>query len=338
MKSIVTFDTNYIIENKGNMKTIINDIKEKYNVVIAQIVIEEVKGQRARETIKTHKNILEKINEAKKENSWLSIIDNTDVEGVIESQEKQLDDWLKKACNHEVVKIENENLLETILERCKYKKPPFNNEEHSSDKGFKDTILFLNLMQYMKNSKYGEIYLFTNDNAFIKYKKSLQEEFFNNTGKELKIVNGEDNSLYIELNIKKQDKEKQKTEESNSEIFPSALPKSKDIREQTKNLLNDIFTKLDTESNWNFVTFKEAKSEEIGKSVEGLNQIINKFIFLDKIDINYIFDIQANTGELYISDLEKLINLYSEMNKEEREALIYSITCRFNSYYHDLPF
>ena len=38
MSTVVTFDTNFIIENKDKIKTIILDVKEKYELVIAKIV------------------------------------------------------------------------------------------------------------------------------------------------------------------------------------------------------------------------------------------------------------------------------------------------------------
>ena len=57
MSAIVTFDTNFIIENKDKIRTIILDVREKYELIIAKIVIEEVKGQRVRQTLKSYNNI-----------------------------------------------------------------------------------------------------------------------------------------------------------------------------------------------------------------------------------------------------------------------------------------
>ena len=85
---VITFDTNFIIENKDKIRTIILDVKKRYELIIAKIVIEEVKGQRVRQTLKSYNNIKDKINAAKKENSWLDIVDNTDIIDVIKEQEK----------------------------------------------------------------------------------------------------------------------------------------------------------------------------------------------------------------------------------------------------------
>ena len=43
--------SNFIIENKNDIATIISDVKENYEVVITKIVIEEVKGQKIRQIL-----------------------------------------------------------------------------------------------------------------------------------------------------------------------------------------------------------------------------------------------------------------------------------------------
>ena len=245
---------------------------------------------------------------------------------------------MTKAFDEKIIEIDYNDLLATVLERCKYKKPPFNNEENSSDKGFKDTILFLNIIQFMKNSEYDEIYLFTNDKVINKFKNELQNEFFENTNKKLNIVSGNEDELYKILEIDKKESTNETKDENDNEIFPKITPKEKDIREQTKELLSNIFSEFEIVNNWNFVTWKKAEVKDIKIILGDLGQLINKYIFLDKIDINYIFDVQASKGTIKISDLETLSDLYREMNTEEKDALAYAITCKFNSYYQELPF
>lgn len=338
MSTVVTFDTNFIIENKDKIRTIIFDVKEKYELRIAKIVIEEVKGQRVRQTLKSYNNIKDKIDSSIKENAWLNIEDNTDIANVIKEQERKLDEWLTKAFDKKIIEIDYNDLLATVLDRCKYKKPPFNNEENSSDKGFKDTILFLNLMHFMKNSGYDEIYLFTNDKVINKFKNDLQNEFFESTNKKLNIVSGNEDDLYKILGINKKESIDETKEEKDNEIFPRIIPKAKNVREQTKELLSNIFSDLEIFNDWNFVTWKKAEVEDIKIVLDDLGKLINKYIFLDQIDINYIFDVQASKGTIKISYLESLSDLYREMNTEEKDALAYAITCKFNSYYQELPF
>ena len=344
MNSIVTFDTNFIIENKNEIGTVILDIKPNYKLVIARLVIEEVKAQKVRQTIKNYNSIKEKIEESKKENSWINIVDNTDIENVIVEQENKLDEWLIKAFDNNIVEINNNDneLLENILKRCKYKKPPFNNVDGASDKGFKDTILFINLMDFIKDTNYDEIFLFTNDKVFNKFKKDLEKEFNENKGKNINIISGDINRLYDILNIKKVEEEnkeeKEKEEEKNEEIFPKIQKDEKSVREKTKEILSNIFGELELMNNWNFITWNKIEVEEVKKLLDNLNEIISKYIFLDKIDVKYIFCVDANKGDIYISDLEKLDNVYKEMSESEKNALAYAITCKFNSYHQELPF
>ena len=65
-KEIVTFDTNFLIENKIGLKDTINSIKEKYTCIILELVIEEIKGQKVRDTVNEYNNIIEKITKYKK--------------------------------------------------------------------------------------------------------------------------------------------------------------------------------------------------------------------------------------------------------------------------------
>ena len=338
MSSIVTFDTNYIIENKDKIKTIILDIKEKYELFITKIVIEEVKGQKVRQTLKSYNNLIEKINDAKKENSWLNIIDKTDIEKITCEQEKELESWLTKVFDGKIIDINYNNLLEIVLERCKYKKPPFNNEENSSDKGFKDSILFLTILQFMQNNEFDEIYLFTNDKVINKFKDDLEKEFYEITNKKIHIIDGNEKDIYTELEIDKQENKSDLKQENDNEIFPETLPKVKNIREQTRQLLNNIFSDFEIDNNWDFTTWKKVELDDVKKIMDELDQLINKYIFLDKIDINYIFDVQASKANIKINDLESLSNLYKEMNTEEKHALYYAIVSKFNSYYQELPF
>lgn len=336
MNSVVTFDTNFIIENKSDLKEILSSIKGKYELVIPKIVIEELKGQKVRETITNYNKIIEKINESKKDNNWLDITDSTNLKEITEKQEEKIDNWLTKAFEGKIIQLNNSNLLETVLERCKYKRPPFNNEANSSDKGFKDTLLFLSLLDYMRKSNFEEMYLITNDKVIKKYKEDLENELYEETNKKLIIVSGNEEDLYRILEIEKT-AEKHKTKSENDiDFFSESKFVSKISIEETKELINNIFKELD--SNLDFVTWKLVELEEIESTLERLEQTIRKFVFLDKTDINNFFDVQANNGFINIKYLEELTTLYKKMSDEEKESLAYALKYKFNSYYKELPF
>ena len=297
MNIIVTFDANFIIENKGIIGNIISDVKNNYELFISQLVIEEVKGKRIRQTIKNYKNIKDKIEEAKKENKWLNISDETNIEEITQEQEKKLDEWLIKAFNNNIIKINSNNLLEKILERCKYKKPPFNNDDGASDKGFKDTILFLTLMEFIIDREFDEIYLFTSDKVINKYKLELEKEFFETTRKKINIIDSNLNDLYEILNIEKINKKSSDLNQNDEEMFPKAQDNKNDIKVRTTKILNDIFTDLEIANGWSFVTWEKVKLEDIKNILEGLKEKINIFIFLEEIDVNNIFEVDSKKGK-----------------------------------------
>ena len=48
-------------------------------------------------------------------------------------------------------------VFEIVLQRALYKKPPFRNKENASDKGFKDCLMWISIMQYFKSNGEKEI-------------------------------------------------------------------------------------------------------------------------------------------------------------------------------------
>lgn len=68
-------------------------------------------------------------------------------------------------------------LFNKILDMSINKKPPF--IKGSSDKGFKDAILFLSLLKFAEDNNYDKYVLFSNDNGFSNNMKELQYEFKN---------------------------------------------------------------------------------------------------------------------------------------------------------------
>lgn len=86
----------------------------------------------------------------------------------------------------------SEQSFETIKIRNMLKKPPFIDGENNSDKGWNDTLIWLDFCEYCKNSSYDKYYFLTADNGFhnVDQKKELEAEFVKITQKQ--------NSLFIE--------------------------------------------------------------------------------------------------------------------------------------------
>lgn len=343
MDCIVTFDTNFIIDNKSDINNILKDIKRNYNIAIAKLVIEEIKGQRVRLSIKNYETIMKKIEEAKKENKWLKIEDKTDIDAVLEKQEERLETWLVKEFDNNVIDVGYDNFMSVVMNRCKYKKPPFNNDDNSSDKGFKDTLLFLILMEYMKVSKENKIYLITNDKIIIKFKNELEKEFLEKTNKDLNIISGDKENIYKILEIESQSEEKTQESEKSKEIDDIiVLEKTKErenIVQETLEILNNIFSNLNYSSRGNFSLWTKIENGKIKEFLEDLYINIECYVFMDEICIHDIIDIDSTKdGKIKVENLKKLSELYLEMSDKNKDALVLALTNRLNEYYVELPF
>lgn len=331
----ITFDTNFMIKYKDDIHDIIKDIKKKYKAIIFNIVIEEIKGQKIRATEREYKSILEKINISKSTNSWLKITDNTKILEVISKQEKSLDDWMERTFGECKITIDMTNFINQLLERSKYKKPPFNDAESASDKGFKDTLLYLSIIEYFKKSSTSEkIFLLTSDKGFLNKKSELESEFYKITNKQLSIIDGEDKvKFYNLLDITS---EANKINKEVNNVFPDNNKEDdiEKIRGEFLNITKKIFYLK------NFYLYDVMSDEMVEKFLEKINKKINSWIFIDAIDISKLLDVHGNELVVEVGYIRELINQYNSISKNDsmKIAFIEGLKVKFNSYYIDLPF
>jgi|GEM_PF-2960149 len=331
----VTFDTNFMIKYKNDIHGIIKDIRKKYKAIIFNIVIEEIKGQKIRTTEKEYRCILDKINGSKAKNDWLKIIDNTKILKVFAEQEKSLDDWMDRTFNKDKISIDMKNFISQLLERSKYKKPPFNDAEDASDKGFKDTLLYLSIIEYINTSSTCEkIFLITCDKGFLNKKNELESEFFKITNKQLNIIDGEDKiKIYNILEIiLEEDEIKNET----NDVFPE-INKNDDIEKARENFVN-ITRKIFSDKK--VFIYDEMTNEKVESFLENLNDKMDNWIFVDTIDILKLLDVSSGELLVEVEDIRELIKQYKLMVKNEslKAAFIEGLKVKLNSYYVDLPF
>ena len=83
------------------------------------------------------------------------------------------------------------------MDRVYKKTPPFLNTDNSSDKGFKDTILWISMMNFFRTiDENVNVIFISNDKGFINYVEILQMEFLTIAGKKIDIKS---NSYYKDL-------------------------------------------------------------------------------------------------------------------------------------------
>lgn len=199
-KTAIVFDTNFIVEYINQQNIVLETLREKsYELYLPQLVIDERKAQRCNE-------LLDKYNTVKELENWLNRYINVsymvDADKLESTHKDRMQKNYERKFGKNIIKYsKSEEIFSIILERAFKKIPPFVTDK--SDKGFKDTLMWLSIIDYFRTNGEENIILLTSDNGFIKSKNELEQEFKTKTNKILKI---EPNSFYNDI-IKEEQKE-----------------------------------------------------------------------------------------------------------------------------------
>lgn len=335
MKNVVIVDTNFLVNNTGNIKEIVKELQEKeIEVYVPELVKEEFiniqlrKLEEAYSKLENLKN-LQKIIDLKyrKKEVARKII------------ERIYNNIFEQNFKNKIILYNKESMLDRVLERNKYKKPPFYNENNSSDKGFKDTIILLTIIDFI--SSFGDdaiFYFITLDNGFIKYKNDIEKEIFDKCAKNLTIVEGkEKNKVYKELNIvETQESQEEKTEN----IFSKKEIDIEEIRKRINELMDTFIwtTSFDYYGNpqdeRRFEISNYINNEKTEKFLNNIDGIIEDNIFRNEILVETFFETEEWVLSKYSIDVDvmkEISELYQKVkNTKYKEAFINYISQRIN--------
>ena len=192
-KSAIILDTNFIIEHIYNLHKLHEKLSENNDVYVTEISINERISQKYLEL----KSKYEKMETFKKEHSAYATIELRDTfERRFEIERQHtLNGYNKEFGNYIIRFSSDEDALKVVMERVYKKIAPFLNKEGASDKGFKDTLIWMSILQYFKEFEedIGVVFFITNDNGFRNSVDALQAEFATVTGKTIEI---KDNNYY----------------------------------------------------------------------------------------------------------------------------------------------
>jgi hypothetical protein len=342
-KKAIILETNFLVEHPKDWVKIVKRLTANYDVYITKVSIEERIGQKYRELQQTY----EKIENFKKNNSRYVLIkyksnldDNFEAEKVnlINSYNDQFGDYI-------IPLNLNEELIEKILERAYRKIPPFLDEHNASDKGFKDTLLWVSLLKYFEQKK--EIYknisiiFLSNDNGFISRNKDiLIGEFKSITGLDIDIKS---NSYYAQI-IDDEDelKEKREAEKEKKKLPPHTIAiLRKDISEVITNLCyyegDALFDGGPT-----FITHQIIEGDFVESAFKEMEKILHEHSLETSIlpntilgDWSFIEDLSSIPMEY----VEKAVELYRTIKNDYKEYIIqfYNAVAKIiNSNYREL--
>lgn len=309
-KTAFIFDTNFIVQN-NDLNSVVKELENRnYVVYVPQVAIEERIAQECLKIKQEYDNLLK----LKDRYSKIANIEIT-VKYEKSAQKHQVGMFAKyrRLFDTRILPlIFSESRFKVVFERAKIKEPPF--VKGSSDKGFKDTLMWLSILDYFKEKGETKVVFVTDDNAFLEQKDVLEEEFVCETGKTIEIKK---NTAYREIIEPNANDEKKYVD------IPEGINELRDRIEET---LDNIRIILETDDWGNYITRETYKTHtpfsknEIIALFEGLNSFINSHIFERNVMASVLFDNKEGIidGDEMVSmeSLEEVEKLYALIKKE----------------------
>ena len=184
IKKAIVFDTNFVIEQHKSFIDIIKQLREieGVDVFITEISIEERIAQKKLEL----SGIYEKTQQFKEQYSrYIEIEEKMPFAERLKNEEKKTRSVYEKVFGENIIPFNaGEDVLKTVLKRVNEKIPPFSKASNASDKGFKDTLIWLSIIEYFKNCEMNVVFI-TSDKIFKSCSDELKKEFEDKTKKSI---------------------------------------------------------------------------------------------------------------------------------------------------------
>ena len=309
-KKAFVFDTNFIIQNK-ELNEALNKLKEKFEVYISQVSIDERIAQKCRELKKDFDEAeLCKI----KFIHFATIEFKKSFEEKCEFYKTGMQAKYEEYFGDKIIPLKkDEETLSTVIDRANKRIPPFSSAKDASDKGFKDCLLWISLLNYFKNNGKKEVVFVTDDGGFKNNTEFLCEEFEKITGKRIII---KPNSYYNEL----LEAEKVEPTEKKSETLPDFTKIREDVEEVIDALRWDVSEDYFGNEHWynTFTIQKEVDAKYMEVVFSGLKSTIKEHIFEKSILASKILDLDyriVDETSIPMANVESTYRLYENIFK-----------------------
>lgn len=331
-KDILVFDTNIILELKSKFDKTILNLQKKFDVFIPQFCICERISQQERDILERFKEV-EELN--LKYNDIIKNIYLFSKEQIVKKRTKVTEEaYTKLFPDHIIPFTESLGIYRDALSRSMKRLPPFNKDKNASDKGYKDCLLWLSLIEFFKSFDTTQKVIFiTKDNGFLNTASELEKEFQEKTKLYLTIQKElpTDNQNSVSL-----------IEDKNGEIVQDI-----DAFRIRLNEAMNLFCKIEIQDyygNCNQVdTFKinnEINANDAKCIVEGLIKLLRDYALSYSLKPSTIFGsayIVRDDHPISMDCLEKIVALYKdiEFNEELQSAFFNEIANRINQNYYN---
>jgi len=315
-KKVLVMDTNFIIEHLSELHNVHQKLSETYYVFVSEISIQERLSQKYIELRKKYEE-LEKII---KEYSTIAKIEKKYLfEVKFESKRELIKKSYSDLFGDNIVPFEpNADMLKTIMDRVYKKIPPFINADGASDKGFKDTLLWLSLLEYFKNCEGGNVIFVTDDKGFRNNSDALCSEFNEYTGKTIEI---QGNNFYNTL-IEKS--------ELSTEIVLTPLPDISILRDKIQEVVSSLCYGAYDEDSWGepiwqrtFTLHERLTADDLKNVFDNLRKVIAANIFENNLTVETAFPLNSIKNEFPVpmNALQNALSLYEDICSNFRDYL-----------------
>ena len=194
-KIALIFDTNFIIEHLKDLNTVVEKLNNNYEVFVTQLSIDERISQQYLDLKATYDKVDKLSAEIK---SFAKVDVFVKFDKFFESRKKGIQINYETLFSGKIIPFsKSQETFSEIIDRVNKKTPPF--IKGSSDKGLKDTILWLSLMDYFsKNSEFESVLFVSNDHGFTENSDTLKKEFNSKTSIAIEIRNNDFLNQFVE--------------------------------------------------------------------------------------------------------------------------------------------
>lgn len=342
-KTAIVFDTNAIYQFYNQFGDIIPKvINNNYLPYIPQLVIYEYKKKFAREFKSNTKGIMNKFN------PYIEYKDKKNFDDILQDIQSDIQSNLELLFENRIIKYDESNdTFKRIINRALEKIPPFSddNEKAKSDKGFKDTIIWLSVIEYFKNQGENNVIFISDDKVFVN-NSILVNEFKSHTNKNITIKTNEEFLKMIAYDENKKSesfalKNNDLDIEHNIERFNYTDKEISRIRDEIEHIMYEmclIPRGYDYEMVPTFVLSYKIDAIYVKNILSNLAKNIYNHLLDESISITAIMDNDVILKSYYKIDITScinLLNLYKEMKQDYPSLLpqFYGVVARLINQY-----
>lgn len=174
---IYIFDANYLYDTK-DLRLLFKSKQENEEFFVTDLVIDEIKFQNDRKLKKMYEDYDSLVKSSLNQN-YFGLKNSINIETVYEKSSKEITKYFKKYFKDNIIYgYSKEQMYDELMDRVRFKKAPFFDNDNSSDKGFKDTLIWMSVLKFVESRKENKFVFVTNDKGYLKIRsKELIEEF-----------------------------------------------------------------------------------------------------------------------------------------------------------------